>query len=180
MARIVVLGAGVCELATAMLLARDGHEVVVLERDREPPPEAVAEAWDVWSRRGVVQFRQPRFLQARVREVLDRELPDLRDALLAAGGVRVDPIDRMPASIADRSPRIGDERLVAVTARRPTLEQVFATAAEAERGVRARCGRRSGERPPSGRPAASRRCSGLGANQLGERLSGERVEPSSC
>ena len=36
MPRITVLGAGVCGLAAAMLLARDGHDVTVLERDPAP------------------------------------------------------------------------------------------------------------------------------------------------
>ena len=39
MAAITVLGAGVCGLATAMLLARDGHDVTVLERDPDPVPD---------------------------------------------------------------------------------------------------------------------------------------------
>jgi glycine/D-amino acid oxidase-like deaminating enzyme len=38
MPRILVLGAGVCGLASALMLARDGHEVTVLERDGAPPP----------------------------------------------------------------------------------------------------------------------------------------------
>jgi phytoene dehydrogenase-like protein len=33
MARIVVIGAGVVALGAAMLLAGDGHQVIVLERD---------------------------------------------------------------------------------------------------------------------------------------------------
>ena len=41
MAEILVLGAGLTGLTTAMLLARDGHDVTVLERDpAEPPPPA--------------------------------------------------------------------------------------------------------------------------------------------
>ena len=38
MARIVVMGAGICGLAGAMMLSRDGHEVTVLERDPAPVP----------------------------------------------------------------------------------------------------------------------------------------------
>jgi phytoene dehydrogenase-like protein len=34
MADIVVLGAGVCGLASAALLSEEGHDVVVLEWDR--------------------------------------------------------------------------------------------------------------------------------------------------
>jgi 2-polyprenyl-6-methoxyphenol hydroxylase-like FAD-dependent oxidoreductase len=40
-AEIVVVGGGVCGLAAGILLARDGHEVSVLERDAEP----VLRAW---------------------------------------------------------------------------------------------------------------------------------------
>jgi 2-polyprenyl-6-methoxyphenol hydroxylase-like FAD-dependent oxidoreductase len=132
MARIVVVGGGVCGLAAGILLARDGHEVTVLERDPAPVPETVDEAWSAWTRAGVVQFRQPHFLQARVRQVLDSELPDVRDALLATGAARVDPLERMPPAITDRRPRPGDDGLVSVTARRPTTEHVFASIAEHE------------------------------------------------
>jgi 2-polyprenyl-6-methoxyphenol hydroxylase-like FAD-dependent oxidoreductase len=122
------------------MLARDGHDVSVLERDAEPVPEAVDEAWTTWARPGVVQFRQPHFLQARVRLVLERELPDVRDALLAAGAVLVDPLDRMPSAIAERTARAQDERLTSVTARRTTTEHVFASIAQSEPRVRVRRG----------------------------------------
>jgi 2-polyprenyl-6-methoxyphenol hydroxylase-like FAD-dependent oxidoreductase len=127
-------------MATAILLARDGYEVTVLERDAEPVPESVDEAWSAWMRPGVAQFRQPHFLQARVRHVLDRELSDVRDALLAAGAATVDPIARLPAAIEDRGRRAGDERFVSITARRTTTEHVFARAAENEPRVTVRRG----------------------------------------
>jgi phytoene dehydrogenase-like protein len=40
MAHIVVVGAGVCGLASATLLAGDGHDVTVLERDDAPVPSS--------------------------------------------------------------------------------------------------------------------------------------------
>jgi 2-polyprenyl-6-methoxyphenol hydroxylase-like FAD-dependent oxidoreductase len=130
MPKVIVLGAGVCGLAAGMLLARDGHDVTVLERDPEPVPESAEAAWETWARGGVVQFRQAHFLQARGHEVLAQELPDVRDALAAEGACRLEPLDRIPPSIADRAPRSGDERLATLTARRPTIEHVFARAAE--------------------------------------------------
>jgi glycine/D-amino acid oxidase-like deaminating enzyme len=50
MARIVVIGAGVVALGTAMLLAGDGHQVIVLERDPADPPGDPAEACEQWQR----------------------------------------------------------------------------------------------------------------------------------
>ncbi|MBB3676433.1 FAD-dependent oxidoreductase [Modestobacter versicolor] len=141
MAVIVVLGGGVCGLATAMVLARDGHEVRVLERDAGPVPDSPTDAWQGWHRPGVAQFGQAHYLQARSTRVLDAELPDVRDALLAAGALRYDLLDNAPptAGVLDRRPN--DDRFVSVTARRSTLEQVVARAAaeeprvEVERGV---------------------------------------------
>ena len=63
MARIVVLGAGVCGLAAGLMLRRDGHEVTVLERDAAPTPDSIEDAWEHWERTGVAQFRQAHYMQ---------------------------------------------------------------------------------------------------------------------
>ena len=51
MARIVVVGAGVAGLGTALGLGRAGHEVTILERDATPLP-ADPHAAFAWDRRG--------------------------------------------------------------------------------------------------------------------------------
>ena len=62
-------------------------------------------------------------MQPRGRHLLEAELPDVRRR--AQGGRRRrSPVGaHAAATIADRSPRPGDERLTTVTARRPTLER---------------------------------------------------------
>ena len=100
-----MLGGGICGLATALMLARDGHDVTVLERDGDPVPDSPEAAWERWQRHGVVQFRQAHYLQSRGRQVLDDELPDVTRALEAAGALRLDPIARMPPTITDRARR---------------------------------------------------------------------------
>lgn len=132
MARIIVLGAGVCGLATAMLLARDRHDVTVVERDPAAVPETAEEAWERWIRGGVAQFRQPHYVHPRARHVLDAELPDVRDALVAAGALRFDSLTTAPPSLPALEPRADDERFLTLTARRPILEQVVARSATAE------------------------------------------------
>ena len=140
MPKIVVLGAGVCGLAAGMLLRRDGHEVTVLERDPEPPPDSIDEAWERWSRDGVSQFRLAHYMTPRGRIVLEEALPDVLDGLEAAGAAAFDPLPLMPPSIADRAPRDGDGRFRTVTARRPVFEQVLGRAADAEPGLEIRRG----------------------------------------
>src|SRR5438094_9948914 len=87
MTRILILGAGLGGLCTAMLLARDGHEVTVLERDPvgPPPPEHADAAWEGWQRRGVNQFRLPHFMLPRWWSELRAELPEVRYPLAVAG-----------------------------------------------------------------------------------------------
>ena len=140
MSKVIVLGGGVCGLASGLMLARDGHDVTVLERDPAPVPDTPERAWDTWERGGVAQFRQAHYLHTRARHLLEAELPDVRDALVAAGATRIDWTRMLPPTIADREPRPGDERLWTLTARRTTLEHALARAAEAQDGVVVRRG----------------------------------------
>ncbi|GAA3347248.1 FAD-dependent oxidoreductase [Amorphoplanes nipponensis] len=156
MARIVVLGAGLGGLGTALLLARDRHEVIVVERDpaAPPPPEDTDTAWNGWQRRGVNQFRLPHFMLPRWWQQVREELPELGAALRAAGARPVNLLEELPVS--RRGPmRPGDERFATVTARRPVLEAVMSAVAEAagvtiRRGV-AVTGLTTGGRSPAPR-----------------------------
>src|SRR5690606_40189701 len=96
MARVVVLGAGMTGLTAAMMLARDGHRVSVVERDPSTPPDDPSAAWDQWDRRGPSQFRLLHYMLPRWRQVMARELPDVLDRLVEAGGARVNPIRLLP------------------------------------------------------------------------------------
>jgi 2-polyprenyl-6-methoxyphenol hydroxylase-like FAD-dependent oxidoreductase len=130
--RIIVLGGGICGLATGLMLARDGHDVTLLERDASPVPDSPHAAFERWERGGVPHFKQPHGLQPLASRVLDEELPDVGEAMLAAGAELANPLAFMPPMITDRSPRPGDERFRSYHVRRPTLEQVAARAADAQ------------------------------------------------
>src|SRR5687768_11465199 len=130
--RILIIGGGICGLGAALLLARDGHEVTVLERDAQPIPLSADAAWEQWTRKGVAQFRQPHNFMPGLRLLLEAELPDVQNALRRAGASRYDLVNPLPPSLADQSPRPIDEKLWTYTARRPVGEWVFANAANNE------------------------------------------------
>ncbi|MEV0715117.1 FAD-dependent oxidoreductase [Asanoa sp. NPDC050611] len=128
MAKVLVLGAGLTGLATAALLARDGHAVTVVERDPAPAPPP-GQAWDGWPRQGVNQFRLAHFMLPRWWSLVRAELPGVTEALLAAGALRCNLLALLPER--RRGPiRPADDRFETVTARRPLLEAVLSRAAE--------------------------------------------------
>ena len=138
MGRVVFVGGGIVGTCAAMMLANDGHDVTVLERDPTPPPPPDT-AWDEWDRRGVNQFKMLHFLLARFREVADAELPGLTDAMVAAGALRMNPLDGIPDEITGGR-RPADERFECVTARRPVGESIIAGLAAATSGLTIRRG----------------------------------------
>jgi 2-polyprenyl-6-methoxyphenol hydroxylase-like FAD-dependent oxidoreductase len=138
MATITVLGAGLTGLTTAMLLAGDGHQVTVLERDPTSPPSS-SQAWQQWERAGVAQFRQPHLMLPRWRMELAEVLPQVLDELVAAGGIRFNPIIGAPEE--RRGPvQADDDRFETITARRPVLEAVLAAVAARAPGIEIRRG----------------------------------------
>ena len=139
MATIVVLGAGMNGLALAMLLAKDGHNVTVLERDADEPIDDPEEAWNRWERRGVGQFRMLHFMLPRWRAEIEAELPEVLTELEARGGLRFNALTCLPDEFTGGF-RPGDERFDTVTARRPVLEGAVAAVARRTPGVQIRRG----------------------------------------
>jgi 2-polyprenyl-6-methoxyphenol hydroxylase-like FAD-dependent oxidoreductase len=122
--RVVVIGAGVGGLGTALALSRQGHEVVVTERDRTPLPGDADEAF-AWDRRGAPQVRHSHAMLARLRNLVRDRFPDVLDALYAAGATDWPLTVRLPDTIDDPSPKPGDEDLVMLACRRTTFEWVL-------------------------------------------------------
>lgn len=138
---VVVLGAGPAGLASAILLARRGLGVVVLDRDEGPPDDPEA-AWEGWTRRSVSQFRLVHYLQPGGRAVLAENLPEVIDELESLGAVRFNAAAAaarlIPAS-AGEAPAL-DHFETVTTCRRPLIDLAFSTVATATPGVQIRRG----------------------------------------
>jgi 2-polyprenyl-6-methoxyphenol hydroxylase-like FAD-dependent oxidoreductase len=133
---VVVMGGGVAGLATAVLLARNGHRVTLIERDELQAGDAAEGAPD-WPRSGVSHFLQPHAFIPRGRSELRRHLPDVYAALLGAGAWDVDMRPKLGG------PTIAaDEELQYFAARRPLIEWALRRAASAEPGVTIHAGAR--------------------------------------
>ena len=140
MTSIVVCGGSMIGLSTAMMLARDGHDVTVLERDAAPLPASPSQAWTSWPRPGVPQHHQPHNLFPRTRAVLEADLPGMVDRLVDAGCTWVNPVEVLPPMVDDRSARPDDDRFRFITGRRPIVEWTFGRAAAEHDGVTVRRG----------------------------------------
>jgi 2-polyprenyl-6-methoxyphenol hydroxylase-like FAD-dependent oxidoreductase len=132
--RIAIAGGGMAGLGAALACARDGHEVMILERDATPMPESPATAFS-WDRRGAPQVRHSHAFLARLRNLLRDQAPDVLDELFAAGATEIPFTAELPPTLTDRSAQPGDEDLVALACRRTTFEWVLRRAVLAQPGV---------------------------------------------
>lgn len=132
MAKIGIIGGGIAGLGASLALARDGHDVTVLEQDATPLPPTAVEAFERWDRRGAPQVRHSHAFLARLRNLLRERAPDVLDALLRGGAYEIRVTENLPPGIEDRRPRPGDEDLVLLGCRRVTFEWTLRRVVEAE------------------------------------------------
>ena len=125
MDRVVIVGGGIGGLFSALALARTGHPVTLLERDRVRDFEGPEEAFAA-SRRGAPQVHQTHGFLARLQVLMRERFPDVLASLLAAGGMP------MPTTASLGDPQPGDEDLEVIIIRRTTLEWVLRGAVLAE------------------------------------------------
>jgi 2-polyprenyl-6-methoxyphenol hydroxylase-like FAD-dependent oxidoreductase len=137
--RVLVIGAGMAGLWTALALAPTGRQVVLLERDPPPPGAGPDEAFESWTRRGVGHLRHSHAFLARLRILIRDEHPQLLTELLGAGcrdlgfeGGLTD-IHRL-----NYTPDPVDRDLAVLTSRRTTLELVMRRYVERQPNVEVR------------------------------------------
>jgi 2-polyprenyl-6-methoxyphenol hydroxylase-like FAD-dependent oxidoreductase len=117
--RTIIVGGGPTGLFTAIVLARRGRDVVLVDRDPGPP------GCGRWHRRGVMQFHHAHTLRGPVVDALRDEMPDVLDHLAKAGAVVAEAPDGRPA---------------ALLCRRATFDAVLRRCAEGESRVILRTG----------------------------------------
>jgi 2-polyprenyl-6-methoxyphenol hydroxylase-like FAD-dependent oxidoreductase len=137
---IAIAGGGAAGLFAGLLLARAGHQIVVLERDCLQPAPDVESAAAAAFRPSAPQIVQPHIVMARCRQLLIERLPDVYAGLLAAGVAEAPLRTQMPDSLSDTAARPGDERLTPMMTRRSTVDWVLRRAAAAEPRVTVRSG----------------------------------------
>jgi 2-polyprenyl-6-methoxyphenol hydroxylase-like FAD-dependent oxidoreductase len=137
---VVIVGAGATGCLTSLLLARAGHQVTLLERDRLAPHPDVETAAAAAFRPTAPQIVQPHIIMARCRELLVHKLPDVYQGLLAAGVTQAPLHAQMPPSLPDKNPWPGDDQLIQLVTRRSTFDWVLMRAIATEPGVEFRPG----------------------------------------
>lgn len=135
-----MVGGGICGLGAALLLARDGHDVTVVEKDEDLVPGSIDDCWDSWSRKGVAQFRQPHNFMPGMRLMLENELPEVQNAMVDAGAARFDMVYPLPTWLRHSAPQSIDDKLWSHAIRRPTAEWVFLQCVLQETSIRWRQG----------------------------------------
>lgn len=125
MERVVIVGAGIAGLGSAMALASAGREVLVIERDAAPPADREV-AFDTWDRKGVTQLRHSHVFLGRLFSLIRDRHPRLLQMMTAAGVRELDFEIGLPTPLRGSYVKApGDENLSILASRRTTLEHVM-------------------------------------------------------
>lgn len=139
--KVLVIGAGIGGLCTALMLSPSKRDIVIIERDGPLDTSDPDELFRNWKRNGVAHLRQSHAFLARLRVIMKEEHPALIDQLLA-NGVRELPFDIWLTEQQQDGyrPEPQDEELTMITSRRTTLEMTMRHYVEALPNVKLICG----------------------------------------
>ena len=129
MADIAIAGGGPVGLFAALLLARSGHQVIVLESDKDPERHSADEVFFGWHRPGVPQSMHGHVFRGRMWRVLREEAPDVLERLLDSG------IEKAGYDFGT-----GFEHDVSPMSRRPVFDALLRKIVHEEPGVEFRSG----------------------------------------
>ncbi len=120
---VIVIGAGIGGLCTALMLAPSGRAITMVERDGPIGYGDPDDLFRDWRRTGVGHVRQSHAFLARLRSIMKAEHPELLQQLKALG-VRELTFDNLLTAPqqARYQPLPQDEELTFITSRRTTLE----------------------------------------------------------
>src|ERR1700745_2115376 len=102
--RIAIVGGGAAGLLAALMRARAGHDVTVLERDRLEPAPDVESAAAAAFRPSAPPIVQPHLIMPRCRALLIQRLPDVYRWLLARSASTAADRPRTSPPVSSRSP----------------------------------------------------------------------------
>ena len=126
--QVIVAGAGMAGMATALMLARAGRQVRLVERDADTF-EGGADRALLVHRTGVPHFNQPHAFLPRGYALLRERLPDVLASLRSLGALEVD----IAPGTGDAA--VGDEDMVFMGVRRPMIEWALRRAVRAEPNI---------------------------------------------
>ncbi|HEU5486775.1 MAG TPA: NAD(P)/FAD-dependent oxidoreductase [Microlunatus sp.] len=90
--KVSIIGSGPVGMAAALLLARQGHDATLIDRDPGPPADRP------WHRVGVMQFHQPHCFRHQARQLLADQLPEVYAEVLRAGAIVASPPGQPPSA----------------------------------------------------------------------------------
>ena len=123
--RIAIVGGSVAGLAASLALSRDGHRVVILEKDATPLPESPLEAFETWHRSGAPQTRHSHAFLARLRNSIRDDAPELMQSLLEHGVDELRFEEMVKQDFPNPELEPGDADLALLACRRVTFEWVL-------------------------------------------------------
>jgi 2-polyprenyl-6-methoxyphenol hydroxylase-like FAD-dependent oxidoreductase len=136
----MIVGGGMCGLASASMLADDGHEVTVIERDKAPLPPDVETAYETWDRSSVAQFNLGHWMHAAGTKILKNHVPEAYRLLLENGGCEFNITKYLLSMQPGVELTPEDDDCDLLTGRRSTLEWALANAVEQHAGATVRRG----------------------------------------